>query len=94
MHMKSRQPTLQPITFEAGFGAIIISLLGTVLFGAFLLAAGHPGDFAQAAFPPLLVASLAHAAGLSFRTHRRAVLVLAFLAFWINQTALSVLPLA
>lgn len=89
--MKFMGSTLRPIDLEAGFGAVLLSLLATVLFGALLIAAGHPGEVALMAFPPFLVGFLANAAGICHRSNPRAIALLGFLAFFAHQGILSAL---
>lgn len=72
---------LQPIRVEDGITALIVSLIGTLALGALLLAAGHPGEAALAVMPTLLVAALAHSAGLDAQDNPRGLLLLCAVAF-------------
>ena len=70
---------LQAISFDDGLAAVILSLIGTVVFGGLLIAAGHPGDLAIGMFPALLTGALANAAGVRPSDNPKAVLVLCML---------------
>lgn len=81
--------TLRPIDLEAGFGAVLPSLLATVLLGAFPISTGQPGELAPMAFPPFLVTSLATAARICHRPHPGTPAMLATLTRLGHQGVLS-----
>lgn len=72
----------------------MLSVAGTTVPGAILLAAGHPVPLALMAFPSLLAGALAHAAGIRASTNPKALLVVCGLAFYLHHTlaALFALP--
>lgn len=84
---------LQPIRIEDGVTALIVSLIGTLVLGALLLAAGHPGDAALAVMPTLLVGALAHSAGLKVRDNPGGLLLLCSVAFVMQQGIASLLAM-
>ena len=84
---------LQPITLEDGVSAVMLSLIGTILLGAILLAAGHPGTLALMAFPSLLAGTFAHAAGIDASDNPRALLVVCGATFYLHQTLGSLLAM-
>jgi hypothetical protein len=77
---------LQPIALEDGVSAVMLSLIGTILLGAILLAAGHPGQLALTVFPSLLAGALAHAAGISASDNPRALIVVCGATFYLHHT--------
>lgn len=84
---------LQPIAVEDGASAVLLSLIGTILLGAILLAAGHPGHLALAVFPSLLAGALAHAAGIRASANPRALLVICGATFYLHHTLVSLLAM-
>ncbi|WP_460833574.1 hypothetical protein [Lysobacter humi (ex Lee et al. 2017)] len=86
--------TLRPIELEAGFAAILLSLLATVLLGAFLISTGQPGDIALMAFPSLLIGCLANAAGICHRRHPGTLALLGMLTLLAYHAVLSALQMA
>jgi hypothetical protein len=80
---------LQPIAVEDGATAVLLSLVGTILLGAILLAAGHPGQLALAVFPSLLAGALAHAAGIRVSDNPRGLLLVCGATFYLHRTLAS-----
>lgn len=92
--MKSIRSSLRPIDPEAGFAAVLFSLLATVLLGGFLISAGQPGEVALMAFPSFLVAGLANAAGICHRRHPGLLAALGVLTLFAHQGVLSAIQMA
>jgi len=76
---------LRAISLDDGLAAVILSLMGIVVFGALLIAAGHSGDLALGMFPVLLTGALANAAGVRASDNPKAVLFLCFMTMAAQQ---------